>query len=303
MRGKESLNLPALIEAQWTRLTMNQQRIADFVLTNPFPVATMGIEELASATETSTATITRFVKALGLNGYTEFRNHAVQGYQALLKPVENVDRARHNPPKRVVEDAFANALELLKNIAQQADNPVWESAAMRILNAQRIAFLGFGVSGNLLQLFADRLLPFSRAQVMLTGDCGMERVALKIAGLGPEDLLIAMALPRYSQATVDFMKMARGRGTYCIAITDGPHSPLCALSHEQIFIPAEHPVLHSSGIAAIAAFETILAILAAHHQSVSDAVARTRFLMPYFYADDKTHPQSKTRTTDVSEAE
>lgn len=297
------MNLPALIEAQWTRLTGNQQKIADYVLTNPFPVATMGIEELAVATETSTATITRFVKALGLSGFADFRVHAVQGYQSLLKPVENVDRARHNPPKRVVEDSFSNALELLKTITRQTDNPVWESAALRILNAQRIAFLGFGVSGNLLHLFADRLLPFSRAQIMLTGDCGMERVALKTASLGPEDLMIAMALPRYSQATVDFMKIARGRGTYCIAVTDGENSPLCALSHEQIFIPADHPVLHSSGIAAIAAFEAILAILAAHHQSVSDAVTRTRFLMPYFYADDKDRPQSKTRTTDVSEAE
>lgn len=297
------MNLPALIEAQWSRLTANQQKIADFVLTNPFPVATMGIEELATATETSTATITRFVKALGLNGFTEFRTHAVQGYQSLLKPVENIDRARHIPPRRVIKDAFKNALSQVQTVAKQADNPVWESAAMRIQNAQRIAFLGFGVSGNLLQLFADRLLPFSRAQIMLTGENGMERVALKIAGLGPEDLLIAMALPRYSQHTVDFMKLARGRGTYCIAVTDGAHSPLCALSHEQIFIPADHPVLHSSGIAALAAFETILAVLAAHHQSVSDAVSMTRFLMPYFYADDEQHPQSKTRTTDVSEAE
>ena len=297
------MNLPALIEAQWSRLTANQQKIADYVLTNPFPVATMGIEELASATETSSATITRFVKALGLNGYTEFRAYAVQGYQSLLKPVENIDRARHIPPRRVIKDSFKNALSQVQTVAQQADNPVWESAAMRIQSAQRIAFLGFGVSGNLLQLFADRLLPFSRAQIMLTGENGMERVALKIAGLGPEDLLIAMALPRYSQHTVDFMKLARGRGTYCIAVTDGAHSPLCALSHEQVFIPADHPVLHSSGIAALAAFETILAVLAAHHQSVSDAVSMTRFLMPYFYADDKDLPQSKTRTTDVSEAE
>lgn len=97
------MSLPALIEAQWTRLTINQQKIADYVLTNPFPVATMGIEDLAAATETSTATITRFVKALGLTGYTEFRNHAVQGYQSLLKPVENIDRARHNSPRRVIE--------------------------------------------------------------------------------------------------------------------------------------------------------------------------------------------------------
>ena len=288
------MTLAALIEAQWINLTANQQKIADYVLTNPFPVATMGIEELAAATETSTATITRFVKALGLHGYTEFRNHAVQGYQSLLKPVKNVDRARHIPPKRVVEDSFANAIKLLTNISQQADNPVWESTALRILRAQRIAFLGFGISGNLLQLFADRLLPFSRAQIMLTGDCGLERVALKASGLTPDDLLIAMALPRYSQAAVDFMKIARGRGAYCVAITDGAHSPLTALSNEQIFIPAEHPVLHGSGIAALAAFEAILAILAAHHQSVSDAVSYTRFLMPYFYADDDEHLQSKT---------
>ena len=297
------MKLPTLIESHWSRLTANQQKIADYVLINPFPVATMGIEELASATGTSTATITRFVKALGLGGFTEFRAHAVQGYQSLLKPVENIDRARHNPVQQVVEDSFKNALELVQAVAQQADSPVWESVALRIMKAPRIAFLGFGVSANLLHLFADRLLPFSHAQIMLTGDSGLERVALKIAGLGPEDLLIAMALPRYSQATVDFLKLARGRGTYCIAVTDGPHSPLKALSHEQIFIPADHPVLHGSVIAALAAFETILAILAAHHQSVSDAESKTRFLMPYFYADDDHQPHSSTRTVDVSDVE
>lgn len=287
------MSLAVLIEAQWLNLTANQQKIADFVLTNPFPVAIMGIEDLASATGTSSATITRFVKALGLNGYAEFRNHAVQGYQSLLKPVKNVERAQYVSTQRVVEDSFTNAVKLLETISDQVHNPVWESTAQRILNAQRIAFLGFGISANLLQLFADRLLPFSRAQMMLTGDCGLERVAIKAAGLTPDDLLIAMALPRYSQATVDFMKIARGRGTYCVAITDGDSSPLCALSDEQIFIPAEHPVLHGSGIAALAVFEAILAILTAHHQTVTDAVALTRFLMPYFYADDDQHSQSK----------
>lgn len=100
-----------------------------------------------------------------------------------------------------------------------------------------------------------------------------------------------------------FSETARGCGSYCIAVTDGAHSPLKALSHEQIFIPADHPVLHGSVIAALAAFETILAILAAHHQCVSDAVSNTRFLMPYFYAYDDHHPHSSTRTADVSDVE
>lgn len=285
-RGYAALNLPVLIDMRWSLLTHNQQRIADYVLANPFPVATMGIEELAGTTGTSTATITRFVKALGLNGYAEFRAHAVQGYQSLLKPVENVDRARHSPPGQVAEDAFQNAIKLAQEIAQQAQNPVWENTALRIMRAPRVAFLGFGISANLLHYLADKTVPFTRAQIMLTGAGGLERAAQKIVSLGPEDLLIVMALPRYSQATIDLLKQARGRGTYCIAVTDGANSPLCSLSNEQIFIPAGHPVLHSSTIAAMSAFETIVAILAAHHQSMSDAVSMTRSLMPYFHADD-----------------
>lgn len=295
------MNLATLIEIQWPQLTPNQQKIADYVLANPFPVATMGIEELAGSTETSAATITRFVKALGLNGYAEFRAHAVQGYQALLQPVENIDRARHNPPAQVADEAFQNAIDLLQIIAQQANSPVWENITQRIMNAQRVAFLGFGISSNLLQYLADKIVPFTKAQIILTGAGGMERIAQKIVGMGPEDLMIAMALPRYSQDTLDFMKQARGRGVYVIALTDGAHSPLCALSHEQILVPAGHPVLHSSAIAAMAAFETIVAILAAHHQSMTDAVSMTRSLMPYFHADDAKQPHSKSRITDVSE--
>lgn len=82
------MNLSTLIGSCRGSLTSNQQKIADFVLANPFAVATMGIEELAQATSTSSATITRFVRALGLGSFTDFRGLAVQGYQSLLRPVE-----------------------------------------------------------------------------------------------------------------------------------------------------------------------------------------------------------------------
>lgn len=290
-----------LITAHREGMTANQQKVADYVLANPFPVATMGIEELSAATETSPATITRFVKNLGLSGFTEFRALAVQGYHALLEPLESLDRARQLSAAEVARNSFENAIQTIDALAAQADNPAWQDIANKIVSARTVAFLGFGISANVLGIFADKIINFNQSQLLLNGRGGAERMAQKISFLRPDDLLITMALPRYSQATVDFLKLARGRGTYCIAVTDNEYSPLCAYSHETIFIPAQHPVLHATILAAIAIFEAITAVLATHHQSAAAAVSVTRSLMPYLYADGLETPADMTRNTDVSE--
>lgn len=290
-----------LIAAHRKGMTANQQKVADYVLANPFPVATMGIEELSAATETSPATITRFVKNLGLAGFSEFRALAVQGYHSLLKPLESLDRARELSAADVARNSFENAVQTINTLSAQADNPIWQDVANKIVAARTVAFLGLGVSANVLRIFADQIINFNQSQLMLNGSGGSERMAQKISFLRPDDLLITMALPRYSQATVDFLKLARGRGAYCIAVTDNEHSPLCAHSHEAILIPAQHPVLHATILSAIAVFEAITAVLASHHQSAAAAVSATRSLLPYLYADDLDAPADLTRNTDVSE--
>lgn len=77
-------DLKTIIDAHWADLTANQQRVGDYALSNPFLVATMGIEDLAEAVDVSPATITRFVRQLGLKNYAEFRSIAVRRYQDLL---------------------------------------------------------------------------------------------------------------------------------------------------------------------------------------------------------------------------
>lgn len=297
------MNLAILIETNRASLTANQQKIADFVLGNPFHVATMGIEDLAKATETSPATITRFVRALGCGSFAEFRGFAVQGYQSLLRPVENVDRARQIPPEQIVEDSLANAAGAVRQLSSTCGDVNWEEIAARMVSAPRVGFLGFGVSANMLQYLADKTVSVVRSQVILNGTGGLERDAQKMLRFGPEDMVIAMALPRYSQATLDFLKIARGRGVHCVVVTDSASSPLCALGHETILVPASHPVLHSSPIAALAVFEALIAVITAHHQSVSDAASMAHSLMPYLYADDERRPLSKPGNTNDSEVE
>lgn len=288
-------DLRVLIEAHWAELTPNQQRVGDYALSNPFLVATMGIEDLAEAAAVSAPTITRFVRQLGLKNYAEFRAIAIRRYQDLLRPIENVSRAQDASSAEVIGSSIASARSNLEGLAAL---PVAQCEALvdRIVAAAQVGFLGFGSSARCMTYFHGLSEPFLRNQVLLDGTGGHERMARLIARMGPRDVLIAMTLPRYSVATVEFVRLARGSGVPCIGITDSAQSPLCALCDDTILLPAAHPVLNSSALASLAFFEAIGALLTARYQSTSEATAMTRLIFPYLYTDEAS---SRTDSKDL----
>ncbi|MGA0613935.1 MurR/RpiR family transcriptional regulator [Paracoccus sp. KR1-242] len=278
-------DLKKMIEANWAQFTANQQRVGEFVLSNPFLVATMGIEDLAQAAEVSAPTITRFVRVLGLSGYADFRAIAVRRYQDLLQPIENVSRASQRPSAEVMQDSLAALQQNISMLA--ADCPVDKCEALvdRMVAADKVGFLGFGRAARALAYFAGSAEHFLRSCEILDGAGGYERLASAIGRMGPRDLVIAMSLPRYSVATLDFLRLARARGVPCVGITDSESSPIFQLCDQTFIVPARQPVLNSSGLAAIALFEALVALMTSRYQSASDAAALTRLIFPYLYAD------------------
>ncbi|MEE2859560.1 MAG: MurR/RpiR family transcriptional regulator [Pseudomonadota bacterium] len=278
-------DLKTIIDAHWADLTANQQRVGDYALSNPFLVATMGIEDLAEAVDVSPATITRFVRQLGLKNYAEFRSIAVRRYQDLLRPIENVSRARDASSTDVVGSSVASARENLEGLTGL---PVatFEALAERMVAANQVGLLGFGSSARCLTYLHGLAEPFIHNQHLLDGTAGHERMARLIGRMGPRDLIIAMALPRYSVATMEFVRLARASGVPTVGITDGPQSPLVAICDDTILLPAAHPVLNSSALVGFAFFEAVAALLTARYQSTSDATAVTRLIFPYLYTDE-----------------
>ena len=69
-------------------LTPIHRRMGDYVLANLFRAATMRIDELASVVGASVASANRFARALGFDGYPQFREALVCGFEATLAPVE-----------------------------------------------------------------------------------------------------------------------------------------------------------------------------------------------------------------------
>lgn len=283
--GWRVTDLKGIIEAHWPALTANQQRVGAFALSNPFLVATMGIEDLAEAAAVSPATITRFVRQLGLRNYAEFRAIAVKRYHELLRPIENVSRAQDASSADVVGSSIASARANLDGLETL---PVarCESLADRMASAGQVGLLGFGSSARALTYLHGLAEPFIRNLHLLDGTAGHERMARLIGRMGPRDLVIAMTLPRYSVATMEFVRLARASGVPTVGITDAASSPLAGLCDDAILLPAAHPVLNSSALAGFVFFEAVAALLTARYQSTSDATAVTRLIFPYLYTDE-----------------
>lgn len=290
-------DLQTFIRQRWEDLTPNHRRVAEYVVSNPFLVATMGIEDLAQAVSVSAATITRFVRHLGLRNYAEFRAIAIQQYRDLLQPIENVDRAQHRSTDEVVGQTLASAGTNAEELGEGLSPQKLEALVDRMAAAGNVGMLGFGSSARCLGYLSGLTEPFLRNQILLDGTGGQERMARLIGRMGPHDLVLAMSLPRYSVATLEFLRLARAGGVPCIAFTDSEHSPLVDLCDQAFLLPARHPVLNSSAIASFIFMEAIAAVLTARYQSASEATAVTRLIFPYLYTDDVASSQLPLKDT------
>ncbi len=97
-------------------LTESHRRVADYVLAHPLQVATLPIDELAATAGVSLATANRFARALGFDGYPQFRAALVLGFESTLAPVERLRSKLERPAS--VGAVFDSALaEIERNLA------------------------------------------------------------------------------------------------------------------------------------------------------------------------------------------
>lgn len=280
-------SLKTLILAERAGMTPMHGRIADFCLAAPLAAGTMGIEELAVAAAVSTATVNRFTRALGLDGFAEFRALAVADIHRLLSPEEKLEAQAGHPQADIafVEDSFDAALFDLRRTRETLDGPTWAQAAEAIRGAGRVVFIGFGLAAVLVDLLADMIAPFCRAQIVFDGRGGHERILRNSIGVGAGDLVIAVTLPRYSQATLDHVAQMRAQGAKILGITDGAASPLVPLCDLVLLVVAQHPLLHASPTAVVAVFEALHALLTVRGQNPLEAAEVTRRIRPHLHID------------------
>src|ERR1700754_1259328 len=154
--------IAARIAAAMPTLTPIHQRMGDYVLANLFRAATMRIDELASVVGASVATANRFARALGFDGYPQFREALVRGFEATLAPVERLRSAQESLAAGgdLVDAALGPGAHNPHRAAARIDRPAADAAVEAIIAARRVFVLGYGASAFLAGLMEHSLMPY-----------------------------------------------------------------------------------------------------------------------------------------------
>lgn len=213
-------------------LTKSHQHLASYVLKNPFQVVTMPIDELSAAAGVSVATANRFARSLGFDGYASFRTELIKGFEPLMAPVMHMKGHLENPS--TAAEVFAAVLEESgKNIdatRQRLDAKVCEQAVKSILQARRVYVLGLGSSAWLAGLLQQGLEYFCSHTQLLSTHAGVTHAVRCILHCNHNDMLIAIAFPRYLDDTIHLAEIAKNQGLKVLGLTDLPCSPLVSLA-------------------------------------------------------------------------
>ena len=290
MPQAKSLLAERIARAQ-PNLSRTQHKMAEYVLAHQFRVATMTIDEFASAVGVSVATANRFARALDLPGYPQFRAELARGFEAALEPVEKMrTELAHSATAAqifaaVLEEDISNARRNL----QMLDAGACERAVEAVLKADRVFIIGFGSSGFLAGLLQRNLCMVLHSVESLAGPGGVSQAARQMSRMTPSDLVIAITFPRYLTDTVTLAKAARKAGVPVLALTDKPTSPLApeasialyAQSRRQLTVNSETTVL-----SLIEALSTAVAYRAKN--SVAAAANVTQSVMPWLVHDINT---------------
>lgn len=155
-----------------------------------------------------------------------------------------------------------------------------------ILDARRIYVVGMENGSHLAAMLSNGL-DIYRENIDSVGMVGSGvGAARKVRRYDSRDLVIAVAFPRYMADTVTVARDAGRQGATVMAITDGPASPLAALTDLVLYVTADRQFAANSDASVLAMMEALCAGVAhSTRNAVESANAYTHTILRWLDMD------------------
>ncbi|MFC0003035.1 MurR/RpiR family transcriptional regulator [Micromonospora siamensis] len=219
------------VRAGTEELTGALRRVAEHVLSDPEAAARATIVELAERSGTSPATITRFCRAMGFDGYADLRLGIAAETGRARSAGWTVDIGREiepgDPLSRVLDQIMAADTRAMHDTAARLDLAEVERAATAIAGATRVAI--FGAGGSAL-VGTEMQASLHRIGVAVWAWSDVHEGLAGAALLGPGDVGLGVSHTGQTRETIEMLAEAGSRGATTVALTGFPRSPLAELA-------------------------------------------------------------------------
>jgi DNA-binding MurR/RpiR family transcriptional regulator len=230
--GGAGASVLARVRAGLPEFTGALQRVAELVLTDPASAARSTIVELAERSGTSPATVTRFCRALGFEGYADLRL-AIAGEtgRAARTGGWTMDIGREiqptDPLERVLGQVMAADTRAMHETAALLDLREVERAAEAIAKATRVDI--YGASGSAL-VGAEMQFCLHRIGVAAWAWTDVHNGLASSALLKTGDVAMGISHSGQTRETIEMIAEAGTHGAITIALTSFPRSPLAEVA-------------------------------------------------------------------------
>ena len=242
-----------------------EKKIADWIEENPGKIISLSIVELAEQCKCSEATIVRFSKKIGLEGYQDLKISLASENRATVSTTISASDTAGEMFDKVCNEIYCS-LELTK---KSLDPDALAVAADVICKAGKIALFGLGNSAS---VALDASHKFIRAGLNATACSDNHMQMIVAAHLAEGDVAIGVSHSGSSKDIVEALKVAKEHGATTIAITNVGKSPIDKVSDV---------VLHTSSA------ETEYSILALNSRIAQLAIVDTLYYYVVFNLSDK----------------
>lgn len=230
--------LSLLLEQYKKDYTKSEKRLYEYVTNNFEKVMYYSLTELAEICQMGEATILRFCRKLGYEGYQDFKLAVAQDLSTATKG---------NGDETYIEKIKNSMIEVINDTYEVIDLKSLEEAVDRINLSNDVVVYGIGLSGIVGLDMKSRFLRIGK-NISVVTDPHFQ--TMRSCSVNENTVIIAISLSGSTKDTVDAVKIAKNNGAFVIAITSYIKSPLTKYSDLVLLTSGKENPLDSGSLVA-----------------------------------------------------
>lgn len=234
-----------MLRAKRDSLTKSGAIVADYLMQHAEDAQYLSISSLANECGVAEATIFRFCRSLGFQGYNEMKIALAKATGTATPTAAKLEPGTDT--QLLITHAYNTAVEALNGTRSMLDAEAIDRAATLLQRARQVYFFGQGgsqvLAGDIWARFSMLSTKFRTA-----GDSHMQAITASL--MGPEDVILFISYSGCTRDMMDTLHLAKENGSKVILVTHYADAPGAVLADVVLLCGAKENPLDSGSIPA-----------------------------------------------------
>ena len=234
-----------MLRAKRDSLTKSGAIVADYLMQHAEDAQYLSISSLVNECGVAEATIFRFCRSLGFQGYNEMKIALAKATATATPTAAKLEPGADT--QLLITHAYNTAVEALNGTRNMLDAEAIDRAATLLQRARQVYFFGQGgsqvLAGDIWARFSMLSTKFRTA-----GDSHMQAITASL--MGPEDVILFISYSGCTRDMMDTLHLAKENGAKVILVTHYADAPGAVLADVVLLCGAKENPLDSGSIPA-----------------------------------------------------